>query len=388
MPLKTPVATSAVLALLLSACASVDRREAPIADWEMPPVRSEVDVDAAMPLSAGGDEALFRSSLRAGDAGDWLDYGARYALVPGDILRSMRTGGESLRSAPTEFGGHSLTQQLTAALPTPLSAPVRLDFESGQASLLTGDGRRRSHSTAAGLQWRPGTLGLDLRWSLPRENVAGPLDCTFDGNLSLPADFLDAAGAPLLDVSGRQCRVIAPGRVAAGWSMESWGAAWRWGERTGNALRLRRVATRRPAGFASSDVGADYELGLSHSRLVGGWQARAELGLRRIGEPFVGDGGGDVDTRWTADVALRRRLDDLSVTARWAHAKDPLWFVPVAAPIGSERLSLGLDFDRWLTAVWPRAAEAAMGVSWEWTQVAAGDAGGDSRVNWNLSLTW
>lgn len=374
----------------MAGCAASQPQPAGLAgEWAVPPVQSELDMDAALPLSDAGRDRLFRGAVRADGAAGLVDYDAQYALLPGDILRSMQAGGDSLRAAPTEVGAQTLQQQIRAALPLPLGAPVRVGFETSQRSSLTVHGERESRSAGAGLQWAPGPLDLSLQWSAPRETVVAgdPLDCTMRSSLRLPVDLLAAGSTSAVDVSQRECRVVAPGRGMGfgDLGVRSWGAAWQWGDDARNALRVQRIALE-PRDTVLPAQSPDYELGLSHRRLLlDGWRAEADVAVRRISDDLPGEEGAEVDVRWSADLALRRELDMIILTARWAHARDPLWFAPMAAPVGRERVSLGLDFNPWLAGVWPRA-DTAMVASWERTQ---GEAGiGYNRLNWSFSMFW
>lgn len=346
-----------------------------------------MNLGAAMPLAASDSGPLVRGVVRASDHGGWVDYDASYAVESGALLDSFRAGGKDLDSVPTQFGEQALEQRLRAALPVPLGAPLRLRFASGQHASFTGEGMRRSETGSAGVDWAGGPLDLSLRWTVPGVGEADELDCGFQGSLRLADGFAGLGDDAALGVSQRQCRVIAPVRGLAGSTVESWGAHWRWGDDFQHTLRVRRVALDADAWSVAEAPG--YELGWTHSRVLGAWSAEADLALRRVRAPLDGAALADADTRWAADLALRRQLRDFAVTARWAHAQDPLWFAPNAARLGTQRLSLGVDLDRWLAAIWPHAENTRMGASWEWEQTAAaGEFDIDSRVQWDVSLVW
>jgi hypothetical protein len=82
---------------------------------------------------------------------------------------------------------------------------------------------------------------------------------------------------------------------------------------------------------------------------------------------------------------MRRELEALVLTARWMHAKDPLWFVPAARTLDRERISILLDFSKWLVRQVP-GFNGGMSAAWEPAEYANGVD--ESQINWNVSLTW
>jgi hypothetical protein len=90
-------------------------------------------------------------------------------------------------------------------------------------------------------------------------------------------------------------------------------------------------------------------------------------------------------SNWAVDLMLRRELGWVALSARWLHASDPLWFLPLASPVERERLSLLLDFSQWLVGKLPYI-EADMSASWDHVEDARGVD--DNQFKWNLMLTW
>jgi hypothetical protein len=96
----------------------------------------------------------------------------------------------------------------------------------------------------------------------------------------------------------------------------------------------------------------------------------------------------DSEAFWTASASLTRHLPVVSLSAKWAHGADPMWFMP---EIGQRkhRVDMHLDLSRLVAALVPDATPQ-LGVQWNWSQARsrADDVTGDSMVRLNMAVTW
>lgn len=341
--------------------------------------------DSSTALTGGRDDKLLRSEVEAASAEERLSYTASYSLRSGMLAQGLLGESESDAAMPAELGRQSLRQQVQLALPSSMGAPVRIDFHNQQDLLWTFNGEARAETRLAHLQWKPSLLALDLRWTPPRDVVmdAQPLDCQVQADLRLPKLPLPIDAEAALDLSGRGCWVRAPGRGIDGLQMQSHGLAWHWGEGLNNRIRLRRVVPQWQA-YGLSELEPAYEFGLMHRRSLSGWQLGLDMAWRQFDENVVREAQA-TPSNWAVDLMLRRELGLVALSARWLHANDPLWFLPLASPVERERLSLLLDFSQWLVEKLPQI-DANMSASWDHVEDARGVD--DNQFKWNLLLTW
>jgi len=381
----------ALVAAMLSGCASVPQQNSPQTGA---PLRAEMQIDHALPaISAGRSDApeeMVTGSVRLGTPEGLIDYGASYRVRQGKFFEAIRDGEDELEQAQGEVALQTLEQTLGSTLHLPAGAPVTLQLTRREDTRLGVDSERTTQSTRADLRWSPGAIDLHVEWTRP-ERGSQPndgLNCNLRAGLQLPVEFLPAPAGSIVELSGQHCRGSAPAPGVTHLALARWGAAWRWGPERNTALRVLRTEPEMPAG-AAMPLMPDYEVGLSHNHLLpGGWQAQADVSILRTDPPIyaLSNASTEADsTDWTAQLALRRQMNLLAVTARWAHAAERAWFATATKPLVGDRFSLALDFGAWLTRLWPRV-ESAMDVSWDWRRTRQGDA--DSKVSWNMLIDW
>ncbi|TVQ36721.1 MAG: hypothetical protein EA370_07855 [Wenzhouxiangella sp.] len=372
------------LPLLLPACSAVGPRttDGPGADGS-----GYLAFESRSLLAAptDGDAGLLQGRIEAGSAEQVLRYNASYSLQSDALIQSLAADEYSNGSVPAELGRQSLRQELKLELPAALGAPVQIDVHNQQDLRWSFNGEARSDSQRAQLQWKPDFLALDLHWAPPRDvTVSGQaLDCHLQANLRLSSLPMIEDSDLALDVSGQTCRIHAPARGVVGLAARSEALAWRWGRVLDNRLRLQRVSPEWQD-FGLPAVEPAYELGLKQTLSRSGWQLGLDMAWRQVDQATVPE---PVSTpaRWAMNVMLSRDLGWVGLTARWLHANDPLWFVPLASPVERERLSLLLDFSKWLAQVLPDL-DGKMSASLEHIEDARGVD--DNQVKWNVQLTW
>lgn len=349
------------------------------------PTPLEVETDTTLPLFATGNDSLFQSTVRAGIADELIDYSARYSVESGELMRTLGANRDASRSVPTEVGRQSLRQKFRLSLPSYLGSPVRVGFDNQRDIKLALDGEQKKEATRAHLQWEPDPLALDVEWTPPRDqaSVGRPLDCLVNGNVRLPAVPMAMNMNSAVDISQQQCLVRAPDRGLDRMNLQTQGLAWRWGEDLDSAVRMHRVVPQwQGHGMPPADAG--YEVGLRHGHSFFGWRMEADVALRQTREQGY-ESDANADSHWAVDLLMRRELKLFALTARWMQSKDPLWFVPMAKPIGNERMSILLDFSEWLKRTLPKL-DANMSASWEHAEGAGGSD--ENHIKWNVSVFW
>lgn len=371
----------AVAAALVAGCASLPDAspEAELSE----PVYLAFESRGGLQQLASGDDRLVYSQVKASAGHERLQYRLDYALRSATLARSLAEEGDRSGNPPAEIGRQVIVQAVEFSLPESLGAPITLDVENRQELRWSFNGDARVESTQAALNWAPEHFALNLAWSPPRQMVTGrrALACNAAANFRLLS--VPMVDDTAVDYSRRACQVLAPARGVAELDVATDGLAWRWGRAYEQALMVRRV---RPdwRHQGNEPIEAAYELSLTHRQpLLDNWQVGMDLAWRRIDRELALSEVNQPD-RWALDLSLERALGPLAVTARWLHANDPLWFLPLAAPVERERVSLGLDFSRWLMQAVP-AANAKMSASIDHVEDAAGVY--DHQLQWSIELT-
>lgn len=346
-----------------------------------------MQVSHALPIAADAEDQMLSGSVNLGTPEGLIDYDASYEVRQGKLFRAIRNGSENLETAQNEVALQTMEQTLGSTLPLPLGSPLKLALTSREQSRLGVDGGRQSQSTRADLQWSPGPLDLKVQWDRPKAPTpsASGVDCNLRADVQLPAEFMPGVSGSVFEVSGQRCLGQSPAHGVNDLDIARWGAAWRWGAKHNSALHLLRTEPAAPLGPL---LAPDYELGLSHNhRFSAGWQTRADVSVLRAdaADHSFAMQATESTTDWSANVALKRDLDLLAITARWAHAAERLWFATAVSPVAQDRFSLGLDFGAWLTSVWP-SLQTAMDLSWDWRETREGES--DRKVSWNLLIGW
>ncbi len=349
-------------------------------------VKARAEVPLADPVQLANDNNLVETDVRAGIGDDLVGFRTRYSVASGELVRNVGKRYQQGDSIPTQLAQQSLEHAIRFSTPGEMGAPVRLGFDQKEASVLTLDGQQRQESTRAHLVWEPEPVRLQLEWTPPRRVAlaSDPLDCTLEGHLRMPTENVAAGFESALDISQSECMVRAPNRGVDQLPMQARGVSWNWGESLGSAVHMNRVELQTPV-YGVPEVKSGYELGLRQQHSLFGWKMEADFALRQAEGPGYRDDAADDDSRWSVDFQLRRQLHAFAMTARWMQAKDPLWFVPEAAPVGQQSLSLLLDFSSWLSGLMP-GMDAGMKTSWEHTEDADGRE--DNHFRWDFSLSW
>ncbi len=374
----------ALLAVQMLGCASLEPRASEQADKA---ANAYLAFESSSLLAAPNnrDAGLFEGQIEASGAENRLRYSAVYLLHSDVLAQSLAVDANGADAVPAELGRQSLRQEFNLDLPPALGAPIRINMRNQHDLRWSFNGEARSDSQLAHLQWQPDHFALDLRWAPPVAAQVGrpPMDCFVQANLHLPTLPVAQAYDMVMDVSGQACHVHAPGRGIVGLAARSEALAWRWSGLLDSTVQVKRVMPAWQE-FGAPEIEPAYELGLSQSLTQSNWKLGVDMAWRQIGQPANQDEAA-LPARWAMNFMLSRNLGNVAFKARWLRANDPLWFVPLASPVERERLSLLLDFSRWLAARLPDM-DANMSASWEQVEDAQGVD--DNRINWNVKLSW
>ncbi len=381
-------ALSAVVVFLLAGCAGTGLQTMDSSSDSSSPIdvkaRTELSlVDAMQPADS---DNLVETDVRAGIGDDLVEFRTRYSVTSGELVRNVGKRYQQGQSIPTQLARQSVEHAVRLSTPGHLGAPVKVGFDQTEASVLTLNGQQRQESTRAHLVWEPDPVQLQVEWTPPRRVVSAgnPLDCTLEGRVRMPTERLSAGYESALDVSQSECMVRAPNRGVDQLPMQARGLAWNWGESLNSTLHMSRVELRAPV-YGVPELQSGYEMGLRQQHSLFGWQMEADVALRQAEGSGYQNEVMDDDSRWSVDLQLSRQLHTFALTARWMQAKDPLWFIPEASPVGRQSVSLLLDFSSWLTGLMP-GMEAGMQASWRHSEDA--DGRDDNHFRWDFSLSW
>lgn len=370
----------AVVAGLVAGCASLpdSMQAAEVSE----PVYLAFASEVGLKQVARGDDRLVYSQVEASAGSERLQYRVDYALRSALLAQSLAEQGHRSEGLPSEIGRQTISQAVEFSLPESLGAPITLDVENRQELRWSFNGDARIESTQAAVNWAPEHFVLSLSWSPSRQpvNARRPLACNAAADFRLLS--VPMVDETAVDYSRRACQVLAPARGVAGLDVATDGLAWRWGRAYEQAFMVRRVRTEWQY-QGNEPIDPAYELSLTQRQpLLDHWQLGMDLAWRRFDrEPAVSEI--NQPGRWALDLSVERKLGPLAVTARWLHANDPLWFLPLAAPVERERVSLGLDFSDWLMQTVP-AAKAKMTASIDHVEDAAGVY--DHQLHWSIEL--
>jgi len=374
--------------VILAGCAATGPDVAERSDESALPI--DVEARTEVPLAGAnlmaGNDKLVESGVRAGVGDDLVEFRTRYAVSSGELVQNVGKPYQQGQSVPTQLARQSVEHAVRLSTPGRLGAPVQVGFDQKEAAVLTLDGQQREESTQAHLVWDPDPVRLQLEWTPPRRVAVhgNPLDCTLVGRLRMPTESLSPGLESALDVSQSECLVRAPDRGVDQLPMQARGVAWNWGESLNSTIHMSRVELRAPV-YGVPELKSGYEVGLRQEHSLFGWQMEADLALRQADGPTYHDDVSGEESRWSVDLQLSRQLHTFALTARWMQAKDPLWFVPEASPVGRQNLSVLLDFSSWLTGLMP-GMDAGMKASWQHTEDAEGRD--DNHFRWDFTLSW
>lgn len=343
-----------------------------------------LEMDSALWREDGGI-SLVHGALRFDGPQQLFGYHARYALNRSTAFTPIEPGAEA--PPGVALGQETIGHGLGARLPLFFSAtPLQIDLEDRYLGQVTPQGTVPSESRVAKLSWAPSKLAFGLNWQQSGTVLTHTLVCNLDGVMRLPLTEQGARKPQTLEVSARECAVVAPDRGFAELPVNAWSAAW---NRQGRAnLSTLQVTMLEPEADDPLAVAAAlplaYEMNLSHARPVGAYQATAILRLRRLGDA----GAITPHTQWSAETRVTRQLRQMSLSASVAHAPDPLWFL-VADGFDTRRnqIGLGLGFKRWIENTLA-TSRADMGLNLSWTEPLLQSQSPESSLHWNFSLKW
>jgi hypothetical protein len=377
----------ALAAAVLVGCAGTEQRVAAGSDSDRPvsvQARTEVPLANATPLA--DNDKLVETDLQAGLADELFQVRSRYSVTSGELVRSVGSAYREGEAIPTQLARQSVEHAVRLSTPGYLGAPLRVGFDQRETSVLTLSGQHRQESTRAHLAWDPDPVSLHLEWTPPRRVavVGDPLDCTLEGRMRMPTETISMGMESALDLSQSDCLVRAPDRGVDELPMQARGLVWSWGDGLDSSVHMNRVELLAPT-YGMVEGASGHELGLRRRHSFFGWQMAADIAMRQAEAGQRVDAATDERSRWSVDLQLTRQLHTFALTARWMQAKDPLWFVPEADPVGRESLSLLLDFSSWLGRIMP-GMDAGMRASWRHTEDAEGRD--DNHFRWDFSLSW
>jgi hypothetical protein len=379
---------------LLSACASPQPQADPGASAAHAVGPVELGVGGALPLFQTRSDPLLASRVGVGGGDAPLHYKASYTVLPGDVF--AETAGAHGAAPPQRFGTQQVGQDFSMRMPALGGAPVALSYSAESREHWTTAGNSAGQQRqVANLDWSPRIASVNLQWAggAAVNDSQLALGCDLRGTLEVP---LASAGTHALRLSGRDCRVLAPDPRFDALAAESWGVAWAWNQRQRKTEVLLSVID--PVWKDESDrqeIDPSYEFGVRHRRDHGHWTAQTQLAMRYTSAwdlsaplPDTGYYASDSDAFWSASASLTRHLPVVSLSAKWAHSADPMWFMP---EIGQRkhRVDMHLDLSRLVAALVPDATPQ-LGVQWNWSQARSrtDDITGDNMVRLNMAVAW
>lgn len=371
----------ATIAMTMSGCAAPSRNPEP-------GIQTAVDeafsFDASSALPSGSSDH-FQTGLSAKLDTPVADYQSDYSVTTGALVQSMADlDGDSV-TMPMEVARQTVRQAVRMDLPTTFEAPVKMEFDWSHDRRLRLDGEKRSESSRARFSWQPTPLLLEMEWTAPRRfaTAGTPLDCTANGHLRMPFPMASRGNHLAMDISRRECLIRASSRGVNGLSMQSHGLSVFLDEDLKSFFRLQQMTLDESYSAEYQDR-SSLEIALNRSQTWRGWNMQADVAWRQANLP-VETGPPDHKAWWSVDLMLSRKLELVAMTARWMRARDPLWFVPTATTIGTNRLSMLLDFSAWISAYVPRL-NPSLSASWERREDAQG--ADDDRIRWDFSVRW
>ena len=391
---------AAAAALALAACAAPapapgDSAAAPL----------EFDLQGALPAPGQAGEPLMASRVAIGTGDDLFSYDASYAVEPGTVFADTPAPPgvpAAQHLAAQHLASQLIGHDLRLHLPLPTGEPLALQVGAELREQWKSDGSSVARQRqAASLAWSPGPADLELRWhgGTVDKDAGLALGCELGGRLEIPLQPARAGLSSAISISGRDCQVTAEHGAHGELEAASWGVAMRWAGRDRETrLQASMIDPRRDAP-SRQDIGASYELGMSHHREYGAWSARTLLAMRYaarhaagtgLAEKVVGGGAAvaEVEHYWTAGVSLTRHLPAASLTAHWSHGADPAWFMP-AIGARTHRLDMRLDFSHMMAALLPRG-EPQLVMEWRWSQARSrsDEIVDQSAVRLDMGIGW
>lgn len=397
LTVRGQAAATLMASSLLAACAAPapHGNSSPGTAGTLGPV--EIGLAGTLPLVHSGKDPLVDSRVGVGGSSDPLRYTARYTLEPGDIFAQKNaTPGAS---SPQRFGSQRLGQELRIGLPEVGGAPVAVHLlaETREQWTTAGDTVEKQRQVAK-LDWSPGIAQLNLQWAGAKPPADGSLalGCELRGTLELPLKSDGAAASQALRFSGRECQVLAPAPRYDTLAADTWGVTYAWARPKEQTELLFAMIDPSWGGTADrQSIDASYELGVSHRRDHGSWSASTRVAMRYatawdLSAPVDETGyyASDAEAYWTASASLTRHLPTVSLSAKWAHGVDPMWFLPEIGQRG-HRVDMRLDLSSLVAAL---AADAVpqLSMQWNWSQARSrsDEISGDTMVRLNMAVAW
>lgn len=406
----------AISAMLLAACASTPPHSPPRSATTAPVVAAdaaarrfnlqggtsagpigpiEFAVDGGLAVGAVRADALLSSTLSVGEADGALHYRLSHAIQPGDLLAGDEIPATAATRMPTpsRYGGQQLRQQLRMKLPSVGGAPVSLGLTSESRSTWAASGSHESLRELAELRWSPSWASLNVQWAGPTTQQLDPvlaLDCELSSVVRLPVRQPGGGNAHTLDLSGRDCRILAAPLHYADLGIRTWGASYTWRQPgVENRLGLSVIEPVWRAATGQADVEPGYELQLNHRRTRNQLSANAQLAARQANARAGATPQAPSGTLLSSSAGVTWRLPDVSISANWAYGIDSLWFMP---DIGQHRnrLGLALDLSEWARTNLPGVPSPRLGVNWNWWEMRARNdfVSSDAAINVSMSTFW
>lgn len=364
-------ATPLYLALsagLLSACVSPSQKTS---SGRTPLVGTATKLEAGpfsvkvSDLAVRSNPKLWSASLDSSEVLGLFRVGSRYDLVRG-----------TWQDAAPELAGQRISQQLSAALPVPLtSSNLQLDWSGGQEHFWSDTGLTSQRIATTRAHWAPGRYALDIRTTETPTNNGGQ-HCDVDARLS-DQQPLATLGGSLLSVGSRRCeRQETYGNQSAQlWDVQ---ASWAQGDGLGlpglTALRIAGVHPAESNVTASSPVTPSLELSARSSLQLGGWALSSEVAASPTGT-----------AAWGSRARLTRSIAGTPVTAAWARNQPRLWAL-APTTVASQEASLGLDLSPQLRPL--LGGILAANLSYKRVDYDSGVLPSDDQLHLGVSANW
>lgn len=369
-----------VVALGLVACAGAPPRETQQAPAPASSAAAGgLSVNVSEPVVPLSDPRVWGASVTGQELFGLIRVESSYDLLRADPAPAAGT--QRAQPYTGALASQRLSQQVSTALPLPMTADLELHWGSEDELSFNSTGMVSQRRDTRRLRWAPEGYQLDVASiDAPTATVGAEPSCSVDARLQRVSP-VSVLGHSRLSLSGRRCQRLA-GDEVFGADIYSLRANWD----SKQALGIPGLASISLSGTApqaesqlTEPVAGGFEVGLDHAMDLGEWT----LSSRVAASPNAGsaDGGG----AWASRASLSRTLWHTPVTASWTRQDQALWTLGAAQQSGTEA-ALGVDLSPQLRSLLGPGLGANL--SYRHLTYDSGTLADDQQLNMGVQLEW